>query len=56
MRSMVLQRDKEHAERATLVAQERLIRGKVRVSVGMRVGVGKVDDPPCQAEAWTWLF
>ncbi|KAL6771432.1 hypothetical protein ACKKBG_A26355 [Auxenochlorella protothecoides x Auxenochlorella symbiontica] len=31
MRSMVLQRDKEHAERATLVAQERLIRGKARV-------------------------
>lgn len=31
MRSLVLQRDREHAERATLVAQERLIRGKVRV-------------------------
>lgn len=30
LRSTVLQRDKERAERATLVAQEKLVRGKVR--------------------------
>lgn len=29
LRSTVLQRDKERAERATLVAQEKLVRGKV---------------------------
>jgi nucleosome binding factor SPN SPT16 subunit len=31
LRSTVLQRDKELAERATLVKQEKLVRGKVRV-------------------------
>jgi nucleosome binding factor SPN SPT16 subunit len=30
LRSTVLQRDKERAERATLVKQEKLVRGKVR--------------------------
>jgi hypothetical protein len=32
LRSTVLQRDKERAERATLVKQEKLVRGKVRDS------------------------
>ena len=32
LRSSVLQRDKEQAERSTLVQQERLVRGKVRGS------------------------
>lgn len=40
MRSSVLQRDKERAERATLVAQEKLIRGKVCVVLRLR-GAGR---------------
>lgn len=39
LRSTVLQRDKERAERATLVAQEKLIRGKVRDESGAHVSV-----------------
>jgi hypothetical protein len=37
LRSSVLQRDKERAERATLVEQEKLIKGKVRVHACARV-------------------
>ena len=38
LRSTVLQRDKERAERATLVAQEKLVRGKVRGQAGQLEG------------------
>lgn len=41
MRSTVLQRDKERAERATLVAQEKLVRGKVGREFGVFFGEGR---------------
>ena len=36
MRSNVSQREREKAERATLVTQERLVKSKVRATGGMR--------------------
>lgn len=39
LRSNVLQRDRERAERATLVQQEKLIRRPVRLVLGVVVGV-----------------
>lgn len=41
LRSTVLQRDKERAERATLVAQEKLVRGKVRRHTHMDLDTGR---------------